>query len=87
MNRNRTIYPYVLVARNVRIKLALRVQGEIKTYVDTDYMLTVIINNFNIEYKYNLKQYDIKTVSSDEIAETIYKDYRKFILKKFFTFY
>lgn len=80
------ISPLAVLARNLKMKLAIKVNANVETTLDNDEIL-VQINNSYISYKNNLSVKDFNDTTSDDLAKIVMKDYRNFVMKKFFTVY
>ena len=83
--REPELTPYEIIARNIKVKLALRIKGSIFTTV-TDNQITINIAIYGIVYSKTEIIKDLNSTDSSVMSENIYKSYRKFIMKKFFTF-
>ena len=83
--REPELTPYEQIARNIRIKLALRVKGTIYANV-TGNQIEVSIVIYGISFSKTVTITDLNNTDSTLMSENIYKSYRKFIMKKFFTF-
>lgn len=77
--------PFEIIGRNVKVKLALRVKGTVITNV-VDNQITISISNNGLVYNKTEIIKDLNSTDSSVMSENIYKSYRKFIMKKFFTF-
>ena len=77
--------PYEIIARNIKVKLALRIKGTIVTSTINN-QITISIACQGIAYNNSEIIKDLNSVDSSVMSENIYKSYRKFIMKKFFTF-
>lgn len=80
------ISPISVLARNLKIKLALKVNANVETTLDNNEIIVNINNNY-LSYKNNLNVNDFKNTTSDDLTKIIMKDYRNFVMKKFFTIY
>lgn len=80
------ISPISVLARNLKMKLALRVNANVETTLDNNEIIVNINNNY-LSYKNNLTANDIHNTTSDDLTTIIMKDYRNFVMKKFFTIY
>ena len=80
------ISPLAVLSRNLKIKLATRVNANVETTLDNGEIIVNINNNY-LSYKNNLSIKDYNNTTSDNLANTIYADYKKFVLHKFFTIY
>lgn len=80
--------PYDRLALNIKIKLALRVRGEVTvkaiTYPNGIVQLSVKIGQ---TYNYLSRAIDLNTDTSDLLANEIYRRYYKNIFHKYFTAY
>lgn len=77
--------PYEIIARNIKVKLALRVKGSIWTSAEDNVIyVSIICDGFTYKTTKIIK--DLESTDSTSVSENIYKSYRKFIMKKFFTF-
>ena len=83
--REPELTPYEIIARNIKVKLALRVKGSIWTEANNNEIFVSISCQGLIYNKSEIIK-DLNTVDSSVMSENIYKSYRKFIMKKFFTF-
>lgn len=83
--REPELTPYDIIARNIKVKLALRVKGTVLTNV-TDNQIAICIACQGIVYNKTVIIKDLNSTDSTLMSENIYKSYRKFIMKKFFTF-
>ena len=83
--REPELTPYDIIARNIRVKLALRVKGIVYAEAN-DKEIFVSIGCQGIIYNKSEIIKDLNSVDSSVVSENIYKSYRKFIMKKFFTF-
>ena len=83
--REPELTPYEIIARNIKVKLALRVKGSIWT-TTTDNQITISIACLGLVYNKTEIIKDLNSTDSTLMSENIYKSYRKFIMKKFFTF-
>ena len=79
------ISPYVCIARNLKMKLALRLNADITCTPKYNNKIEVTIKNIYFTYKTILTIDDLSTVSSDYLSDHVYKLYRREILSKFFT--
>ena len=77
--------PYEIIARNIKVKLALRIKGSIWVTA-ADNQITFSTACHGIIYNQTLTIKDLNEADSTLMSENIYKSYRKFIMKKFFTF-
>lgn len=80
------ISPISVLARNLKMKLALKVNANVETTLDNNEIIVNINNNY-LSYKNNLTVKDIHNTTSDDLTTIIMKDYRNFVMKKFFTIY
>lgn len=83
--REPELSPYEIIARNIKVKLALRIKGTIVTSTINN-QITISIACQGIAYNNSEIIKDLNSVDSSVMSENIYKSYRKFIMKKFFTF-
>jgi hypothetical protein len=83
MKQDLTIYE--IIARNIKVKLAMRVRGKVWTITDNN-VITVGITQNADTYTSIIQITDLNDTDSTAVSENIYRDYRKNILKKFFTF-
>lgn len=83
--REPELTPYEIIARNIRVKLALRIKGEILVHAKVN-VIHVNIRCCDITYNELYIINDLNSVDSSVMSENIYNSYRKFIMKKFFTF-
>lgn len=78
--------PLAVLSRNLKMKLAFKVNANVETTLDNNEIL-VKINNSYLSYKNNLSVKDFNDTTSDDLAKIIMKDYRNFVMNKFFTIY
>ena len=83
--REPELTPYEIIARNIRVKLALRVKGIVYAEANNNEIF-VSIGCQGIIYNHSEIIKDLNNTDSSVMSENIYKSYRKFIMKKFFTF-
>ena len=83
--REPELSPYEIIARNIKVKLALRIKGTIVTSTINN-QITISIACQGIAYNKTEIIKDLNNTDSSVMSENIYKSYRKFIMKKFFTF-
>lgn len=83
--REPELSPYEIIARNIKVKLALRIKGTIVTSTINN-QITISIACQGIAYSMSEIIKDLNSTDSSVMSENIYKSYRKFIMKKFFTF-
>lgn len=83
--REPELTPHEIIARNIKVKLALRVKGTIYAEGTNDGIF-ISIGCHGLIYNYSEVIKDLNSVDSSVMSENIYKSYRKFIMKKFFTF-
>ena len=83
--REPELTPYEIIARNIKVKLALRVKGTIIASTMNN-QITIFIACQGIHYNKTETIKDLNDADSSVMSENIYKSYRKFIMKKFFTF-
>ena len=83
--RESELTPYEIIARNVRVKLALRIKGLILVLARNE-VITVTIVCEGLTFNKTVIIKDLNSADSSVMSENIYKSYRKFIMKKFFTF-
>lgn len=83
--RERELTPYEIIARNIKVKLALRVKGIVYAEANGNEIF-VSIGCQGLIYNKSEIIKDLNSVDSSVMSENIYKSYRKFIMKKFFTF-
>lgn len=79
------ISPYACIARNLKMKLAFRLNADISCTPSHPNKIEVTIKNIYFTYKTILSIDDLSSVSSDYLADHVYKLYRREILSKFFT--
>ena len=80
------VSPLAVLARNLKMKLAFRVNANVETTLDNNEIIVNINNNY-LSYKNNLSVKDFNNTTSDDLTNIIMKDYRNFVMKKFFTIY
>lgn len=83
--REPALTPYEIIARNVKVKLALRVKG-LMAVIAMGNEIRVIIECHGLTFRHSEIIKDLNSIDSTLMSENIYKLYRKFIMKKFFTF-
>lgn len=83
--KEQELTPYEIIARNIRVKLALRIKGTICVTV-TNNQIHVEIACYTVFFRCDEIIKDLNSADSTVMSENIYKSYRKFIMKKFFTF-
>lgn len=83
--RERELTPYEIIARNIKVKLALRVKGTVYAEANNNEVF-ISIGCQGIIYNKSEIIKDLNDTDSSVMSENIYKSYRKFIMKKFFTF-
>lgn len=80
--------PYDRLALNIKIKLALRVRGEVTTkaitYPNGIVQISVKIGQ---TYQHLTRTIDLNNDTSDILANEIYRRYYKIIFHKYFTAY
>lgn len=77
--------PYEIIARNIKVKLALRVKSPITVYTE-GHEIYISIGRCEFRYSTTLLIKDLNEADSSVMSENIYNSYRKFIMRKFFTF-
>ena len=77
--------PYEIIARNIKVKLVMRVRGNVWTMVNNN-QITVGITLNGDTFSMTRTITDLNNTDSNELSEIIYKSYRKYIFKKYFTF-
>lgn len=77
--------PYEIIARNIKVKLVMRVRGKVWTMVN-DNQITVGISLNGDTFSITRTITDLNNTDSSDLSENIYKAYRKYIFKKYFTF-
>ena len=77
--------PYEIIARNIKVKLVMRVRGNVWTMVNNN-QITIGITLNGDTFSITRTITDINNTDSNELSEIIYKSYRKYIFKKYFTF-
>jgi hypothetical protein len=77
--------PYEIIARNIKVKLAMRVRGDVWATACKN-QITVAITLNGETYGITRTITDLNNTDSTELSEIIYKSYRKYIFKKYFTF-
>lgn len=80
----RELTPYEIIARNIKVKLALRVKGIVYAEANNNEIF-VSIGCHGLIYNRSEIIKDLNSTDSSVMSENIYKSYRKFIMKKFFT--